>query len=278
MNRLLAAYRRSAVKSGKAILGRMGLSVLKAAQLEQLLEASRSQFDLKFVRSFATDKAHDIIDLFPASKAQLRQDVFALLALQMKKGGYFVEFGATDGVTLSNTFLLEKQFGWTGILAEPARVWRERLCNARECAISLECVWPRSGEVVEFCETPWSEISTSKEHLESDGHKGLRADYKSYAVRSISLSDLLKKHNAPQIIDYLSIDTEGSEFEILNNFPFEDYSFNVITCEHNYTENREKILALLSKNGYVRVLDNLSDFDDWYVSKSLRSDFFEIPT
>ena len=56
-----------------------------------------------------------------ASPAQLFQDLFALFALNLKKNGVLVEFGATNGVNLSNTVLLERQFGWTGILAEPAR-------------------------------------------------------------------------------------------------------------------------------------------------------------
>ena len=53
---------------------------------------------------------------------KLRQDILVAVLARFKRNGYFVEFGATDGVYLSNTFLLEQQLGWTGILAEPARV------------------------------------------------------------------------------------------------------------------------------------------------------------
>ena len=76
---------------------------------------------------------------------------------------------------------------------------------------------------------------------------------------------ILDKYNAPEIIDYLSIDTEGSEFEILKNFDFGKYKFNVITCEHNFTPVREKIFKLLSENGYLRKYSDLSKWDDWYV-------------
>lgn len=61
------------------------------------------------------------------SKSQLLQDVFVLHELNFKEGGFFVEFGATNGVELSNSHLLEKEFHWQGILAEPARVWYDDL-------------------------------------------------------------------------------------------------------------------------------------------------------
>jgi hypothetical protein len=84
-------------------------------------------------------------------------------------------------------------------------------------------------------------------------------------VSTISLNDLLSKHNAPKHIDYLSIDTEGSEFEILNSFDFSSHSFGVVTVEHNFTPVRQKIFELLSGHGYTRQFENLSKFDDWYV-------------
>jgi hypothetical protein len=88
-------------------------------------------------------------------------------------------------------------------------------------------------------------------------------------VDTISLNDLLKKYNAPNIIDYISIDTEGSELDILNNFDFNSYQFRVITCEHNYSSNRDKIYNLLSNNGYKRVMSDISQFDDWYIKTSI---------
>ena len=81
--------------------------------------------------------------------------------------------------------------------------------------------------------------------------------------------DLLVSNSAPYEIDYLSIDTEGSEFEILNAFDFSKFNIKVITCEHNFTENRAGIYDLLSKNGYRRVMEEVSFFDDWYVREEL---------
>jgi len=64
----------------------------------------------------------EALEIVDNSQSQLGQDLFALASHDFKRGGFFVEFGATDGLTLSNTYLLEKSFGWTGILAEPASV------------------------------------------------------------------------------------------------------------------------------------------------------------
>ena len=70
------------------------------------------------------------------SKSQIFQDLFVLYCLQNKSEGFFVDFGATNGVSLSNTYLLEKDYGWNGILAEPrtnlgAKVKRKQECTYR---------------------------------------------------------------------------------------------------------------------------------------------------
>jgi hypothetical protein len=96
-------------------------------------------------------------------------------------------------------------------------------------------------------------------------HKNERMTGIKYEISTISLNDLLDKYNAPKEIDYLSIDTEGSEFEILNAFDFSEHKFKIITCEHNFTQMRESIYSLLTKNGYGRKYTDLPVFDDWYV-------------
>ena len=88
-----------------------------------------------------------------------------------------------------------------------------------------------------------------------------------YEVTTVSLDSLLEEYGCPDEIDYLSIDTEGSEYSILQKFNFKKWSFKVITVEHNFTEMRESIFNLLTKNGYRRVLYDLNSWDDWYVKK-----------
>jgi FkbM family methyltransferase len=206
-----------------------------------------------------------IDDLQSKSTSQINQDMFVLSELGFKRNGYFVEFGAANGKDLSNTYMLEKEMGWTGIVAEPAMVWRDELTKNRSCHVSFDCVWSKSNEELEFNEVHAPELSTVDSFSSSDSHASSRSDGKKYKVYTVSLLDLLKQYNAPKEIDYLSIDTEGSEFEILSAFDFDAYKIKVITCEHNFTEMRDKIKDLLLNKGYVRKYQEFSQFDDWYV-------------
>jgi FkbM family methyltransferase len=203
------------------------------------------------------------------SKSQLHQDLMVLLATGMKRNGYFVEFGATNGVDFSNSYLLEKGFAWRGILAEPARIWHDALRANRSAEIDFSCVWSKSGESLRFCESRVPELSTIRTFAEEDFHAHARKDAQEYDVETISLIDLLEKHASPREIDYLSIDTEGSEYEILKAFDFQRYRISVITCEHNYGSNRDDIHRLLSSHGFERKMVGMSKFDDWYFHQSL---------
>lgn len=235
-------------------------------RLNALASKTPADSDLAFLRAFEATTAGKILHLLPNSKSQLRQDLFVLSELDFKERGFFVEFGATNGVDLSNSFLLEKDYGWMGILAEPARIWHSGLReNRKNSIVETNCVWKNSNETLVFNETDAPELSTLDAFSNSDTHIDFRKNGNKYEVSTISLNDLLEKHKAPRDIDYLSIDTEGSEFEILNSFNFDNYNIKIITCEHNFGENRDKIHALLVSKDYERKFESVSLFDDWYV-------------
>jgi FkbM family methyltransferase len=202
------------------------------------------------------------------SKSQLFQDLMVLHELGGRRDGFFVEFGACDGIHLSNTFSLEKHFGWTGVVAEPGPIWHSSLFRNRSCFISTKCVSSETGEIVVFNETPDAGLSTMDRYTAVDWHAAERADGKRISVETITLRDLLIRANAPRHIDYLSVDTEGSEFDILESFNFEEYDIDVITVEHNHTSAREAIYDLLASKGFRRKYMDLSDFDDWYVREA----------
>lgn len=202
------------------------------------------------------------------TKSQSYQDIFALYQTKYKRNGFFVEFGATDGETISNTILLEKKYDWSGILAEPNSVYHEALFKNRTCHISKECVYSTTGQQVEFLASEAADISGIKEFASKDEHAENRKKGQTILVPTISLVDLLDGYDAPKEIDYLSIDTEGSEYHILEAFfsNKKDYTINTITVEHNFVnEEREKIFGLLSRNGYTRKFTMFSRCDDFYV-------------
>jgi FkbM family methyltransferase len=162
------------------------------------------------------------------------------------------------------TYLLEKEYGWKGILAEPNPDCHSALRRNRRCGVSDRCVWSRTGETLRFqVVDSFPALSTVAEFENADEHD--RSSATTIEVPTISLNDLLHQHNAPRRIDYISIDTEGSELSILKAFDFGAYDVQAFTIEHNFTAAREKIHGLLASQGYVRVLETFSRWDDWYV-------------
>lgn len=141
------------------------------------------------------------------SKSQLLQDIFVLIHLDFKRDGYFVEFGATNGVELSNTWLLEKEFSWKSILAEPSKNWHADLSKTRSFNTEKKAVWIKSNEKLRLLEVNAPEYTTISDYRNTDSHprKG-----HTYEVETKGLLDLLIKYDASKEIDYLIIDTEVS--------------------------------------------------------------------
>ena len=105
----------------------------------------------RWIKSKVPDELKNfILNNLESSQSQLQQDLLVLYLIQGVKTGaideiklgqncnerhFFVEFGATNGITLSNTYILEKYFNWSGILSEPAKSWHEELKNNRQSTI-----------------------------------------------------------------------------------------------------------------------------------------------
>lgn len=201
----------------------------------------------------------------PKSRAQFLQDLWVAYELNGRRNGFFVEFGATDGVKFSNTHYLEHELDWRGILAEPGRIWRPAIYNNRGCYVDERCVWIRTGERLTFNQPSIAAHSTIDAYSESDSLAHTRTEGVRYEVETVSLMDLLAHWNAPRRIDYLSIDTEGSELDILQAFDFSAYDIRLITVEHNHSDKRQPLHDLLASKGFRRKFEQLSNVDDWYV-------------
>jgi len=134
--------------------------------------------------------------------------LYILFLFECKRNGYFVEFGACDGIHFSNTNLLEKNFGWTGILAEPNRSYAKQIDENRNAIVDKRAVWSRTGESVEFAEVSaggLSGIFSSFRINNNELNKRLSLGVKKYMVETVSLNDLLKEHKAPLSFDLLSM-------------------------------------------------------------------------
>lgn len=203
------------------------------------------------------------------SRSQIMQDLWVCFELGEKRQGFFVEFGATNGLTNSNTWLLEHHYGWKGILAEPNPVWHHDLAANRGVPIEHNCVSSRSGEVVTFITTDDSdpELSAIANFSAGDHFAEVRSKGIQIQIDTISLDDLLDKYDAPREIDYISIDTEGSEYDILSAYSFER-RFRLISVENN-RKTEGDIQRLLEGKGYERVFSQFSQWDGWYVSREL---------
>ncbi|MEL7444435.1 MAG: FkbM family methyltransferase [Pseudomonadota bacterium] len=198
------------------------------------------------------------------SMSQLGQDIWVLEQSMYKRRGYFVEFGATDGILLSNTFMLEKQFAWTGLLAEPNPGYFRELQRNRSSLAVDACIAAKTGDIVDFVLA--DEFGGMKDYISRDRHAARRESYASVpegilTLSTISLDDFLRTNGAPKKIDYVSVDTEGSELDILSAFPFEKWDVRLWTIEHNFTPDRKEIFELMSSHGYLR---KEVQFDDWY--------------
>jgi hypothetical protein len=202
-------------------------------------------------------------------------------ALPGKRGGWFIDSGAgPDGIQGSNSFMLESEYGWKGLLVEPhpdciARVRANRSAIVEQC-----CLTDSAGEV-DFVLNVHPELSSITEHLSEpnftaagfgpDGHAvvpGLPPPGGLHSVRipTMPLWELLRRHHFPPVIDYLSLDIEGAEWVALKDFPFKEFRILCMTIERGgkaYDKLREKLLA----EGYRLV--RVSDPDDFYVHSSV---------
>lgn len=171
-----------------------------------------------------------------------------------KEDGIFVDIGANDGITFSNTYLLEKM-GWNGIAIEPISSVYEELKKNRHCVVIHGCVAPKSGKERFRVITGSPQMLSGlvgeydprhKKRIESelDFYGGV---YKEIEVDCYNLNELLESNGIFRV-DFLSIDVEGVEYKILDSIDFNRFHIAVIAVENNYLDYR--IPQLLTRRGF----------------------------
>lgn len=186
--------------------------------------------------------------------------------LDGKRGGFFVEIGAFDGKQLSNTYLLETEYDWTGILAEPNPLLADGIRKVRQASLYTQPVDAIDGKSVKMrFVAAHPELSSMANNAFKDRHAHSRRKESVEIVQTtISLNALLEAHGAPSDIDFISIDTEGNEPDILSTFDFNRFSVRLFCIEHNNTDANENLDKILLPKGYERVYREWSRWDAWY--------------
>ena len=194
--------------------------------------------------------------------SQLGQDRFVLERFGHR--GFFLEIGAYHVKELSNTFALEKA-GWKGISIDPFP--KGDWVKERPNTILLESVLSSHGEPVRFIKG--NELGGDEKHIGNHSHSVKNCDR--VIIPSKTPRQLFEEYRLPKRIEYVSIDVEGAEFEILKEFPFESVEVGCITVEHNFEEaKRSLIRQLLEKNGFSKVVNIDTRWDDWYINEKFQ--------
>ena len=194
--------------------------------------------------------------------SQSGQDAWVDKILDSKTDGYYIEIGAYNGISTSNTYFFEKERNWKGICVES---------HAEEFINLIQ---------VRNSENFWAYATDYDSN-----------DFENTGVPAMKLNTILEKANAPEYIDYLSIDIEGMEYSVLHAIDFDKWRIGVMTVEHNLycwgPENKNRNFELLNSKGYVRVVEDALVLDpdpqwymkpneDWFVHESILGEINQI--
>ncbi len=190
--------------------------------------------------------------------------------------GFFIELGANDGISQSNTYYFEKNNKWHGILIEPILHKYVDCKKNRSIKNNFYCNACVSFEFKDkFVELLYSNLMTIPTNLESDidnkfqhaNHSNTVREKKEEVIKFASvartLDSIMSESQAPSIIDFLSLDVEGAEIEVLKGIDFKKYKFKYILVE---SRNFEKISNFLNIQDY-ELKEKLSHHDYLFSEK-----------
>lgn len=191
-----------------------------------------------------------------------------------KRNGTFLEIGADDGIDKSNTYFFEKNFNWGGLCVEPSPKRFKKLAENRACicenyAIAMEdseldfldiSGWGKglSGIVRNYAPEHRLRIEREAQHPEYEGQEIVK-------VPAISLQKLLDRHGINHV-DFCTIDTEGSELEVLKSIDFSVCQIDVLVVENNYQDNSVREFL----DGFGFEYRHTLSIDDVYFSNAFR--------
>ena len=201
------------------------------------------------------------------SLSQAGQDVWVFgEAFNGMRDGYFLEIGSDDGISLNNTFLLEKRYRWRGLCIEANPMAYQDLVKVRRATCLNACVDSTEREVDFVQRDQLSGILA--DDTDNRRTEGNAATADVIQLKTRRLAEILGAENAPREIDYLSIDVEGAEERVLLEFPFDEYRFRCMTVERPAPRLRE----VLAGNGYLSVKE-IPGLDVFYIHRSFEAEY-----
>lgn len=183
--------------------------------------------------------------------------------------GVCIDVGATDGVGMSNSYHFE-QHGWMCICCEANPDMYESLKmnrhNAIHCAVGSEDKLEVEFNVVTLAGQGGNQTAISGLQIDQrlyNDHLFLQPEVKKINVPMMTLNTILKKYPAIDKIDFLSIDTEGTEIDVMKGFDIAKWMPKVVVLENNYDDKH--YVDYMDSVGYKRVLRNV--VNDFYIKK-----------
>lgn len=199
------------------------------------------------------------------SHAQFREDELLEEIFGDRAHGYCAEIGAYDGRTGSASYRFEQR-GWECLLVEPIpalfeQIKAHRSCLAVNCAVSSE-----EGEATFFIAEHFEQISgldmTAEQRDWIDGEGGTVQEI---TVRTATLDTLLEEAGFPEL-QFITIDVEGHEADVLGGFTLERHRPRVVIVEDNTVEGNKPMAAHLQSHGYVHF--RRTGVNEWYAHES----------
>ena len=253
----------------RMILGLATLGLVRESELLSLRD-DKVEFDNlrnkihfyleKVFRNKSWESDLNLENVIKFSKSENGQDIFALLSSNFSRDKIFIEIGAYDGITFSNTYLLEKKFGWTGILVECIPSNFKRIALTRESKSILAAATNKDIDSINVVQQPAANLSGLADDIRKNKLRSL-----SHKVPGYSLDSIIKLASPTGEIGFLSVDIEGAEYSIFQSADLSRHKIGAICVEHNFRPESEKLRELIIDQGYKIVFQEFSGNDYWFI-------------
>ena len=212
------------------------------------------------IKSMNTEFLAYLLNYQGKTYSQFRQDLFALFISKNWQEKTFIEIGVGNGIEISNTYLLESEHKWDGVLVEPNREFVDSIRNTRSAKLIEAALTTKDIGEVEFF----------------TGKRGVFAslvptrttnEQSNYRVKSIPVSKVFAEYDRDDLA-LLSLDIEGNEEEIIEELMKMKCRPFLIIVEHNYDQAKsQRIKHTLIGNQYELLCEGISEVDFWFVRK-----------